>query len=393
MDSIRQAARSRVIARSLAGSALLLCLASAADAQGLRLAVTNADSVDREGEIVAIRLSELREYIPSLDPAHVTLTELPGGTQVLVQCTDEELLFLTDIGPGRSRDFILRQAVHGAGGVETRVDGRFVLPREDYAWENDRIAFRMYGPALAGQVGGGIDVWTKRVRSLIVQKWYRESEGSPPGKDTYHVDRGEGADFFSVGKTLGAGAAALWCCGRIHPPGVFSTWKTILSGPLRVQFELTYDSILVGGSVYSETCRITLDAGSNLNRIDVSYRAADTSRQVEVACGLAKRAATSVRVNDAECWLSLWGLTTPDTTNGYLGTGIVVPRAGFTGVAEDSLHWLILGKTARGTPFTYYAGAGWTRSGDFATEEDWQATLSQFVRRLRSPLRVTMERE
>ena len=42
-----------------------------------------------------------------------------------------------------------------------KVFGRHVPERkDDFAWENDRIAFRMYGPALEadGEISSGIDV-------------------------------------------------------------------------------------------------------------------------------------------------------------------------------------------------------------------------------------------
>jgi pectinesterase len=130
----------------------------------------------------------------------------------------------------------------------------------------------MYGSPVAGDVRNGIDVWTKRVRSLIVAKWYMESEGSPPGKDTYHTDRGEGADYFSVGRSLGAGGSGAWLNGTLYQPGIFSSWKTIFNGPLRVCFELTYDSIRAGQSVLSEVRRISLDAGENLNSLSDIFR-------------------------------------------------------------------------------------------------------------------------
>ena len=67
---------------------------------------------------------------------------------------------------------------------------RFVPERsDDFAWENDKIAFRAYGPALrAGTENSGIDCWLKRVDYPIIDTWYKEaSEGK-----SYHKDHGEG---------------------------------------------------------------------------------------------------------------------------------------------------------------------------------------------------------
>ncbi len=38
----------------------------------------------------------------------------------------------------------------------------------------------------------------------------------------------------------------------------------------------------------------------------------------------------------------------------------------------------------------YYAGAGWTGSGNFATDSDWKAYLGHFSRRLQTPLKCSM---
>jgi len=385
--------------RTSAGARLALIVALVlvgdpclADGPGVQLTITNPEPFRRAGEIVSIQWLELSALLPSLDPALVAVTTLPEGTPVPVQMGDGELLLSVDMPGGGTKDYRISSGAHPVS-PDRKVDGRFVLPRQDYAWENDRIAFRVYGPALAGEVRNGIDVWTKRVRSLIVGKWYRESEGNPPGKDSYHVDRGEGADFFSVGKSLGAGGAALWSGGRIHQPGVFTGWKTLADGPLRVHFELTYDSLDLDGERYREICRVTLDAGSNLNRIEVTYRGKPTEEGLLVACGLVKRAGTVATSNAEEGWLALWGPTTADSIDGMLGTGIVVPASRFVRVAEDSLHHLILGRAEVDTPFVYYAGAGWTRSGDFTSAEDWNRYLSRWARSIASPLKWTIRRE
>ena len=61
----------------------------------------------------------------------------------------------------------------------------------DMAWENDRIAHRMYGfelnsptAAAVGERlrGSGIDVWGKRVTYPIVDRWYAK------GHDQFHKD-------------------------------------------------------------------------------------------------------------------------------------------------------------------------------------------------------------
>ena len=357
----------------------------------IRVTVENPGKFVREHETVEIPLRWLT-IIPGAGKARYFLVrESRSKAQLVTQVTDEELLFQSDFAPGERKEFIVTQSVAGDSTIPSLVDGRFVPPREDYAWENDRIAFRMYGPALAAEVNNGIDVWTKRVRSLIVAKWYKESESAPPGKDTYHQDRGEGADFFEVGRSLGAGGSGIWHNGKVHQPGVFTSYKTLCNGPIRVSFELTYKGWNVDGRTLVEHKRISLDAGQFLNRIDVRFEGQNGSEPLQIAAGLVKRANTTLKKNPAENCMGLWGLTNADSANGSLGTAIVFVSRGPIRYTEDSTQYLMIGQIRAERPFTYYAGAGWTRNSDFGTGNDWNKYLVSWARNLRSPLKVSVK--
>ena len=300
----------------------------------------------------------------------------------------DEFIFQSGFGPRESRTFFVQSTPKNRREVFSVTDVRFVEPRQDLAWENDRIAFRMYGPALAAEVNNGIDVWTKRVKYLIVKKWYEGEEQTP--KIVYHEDYGEGADFFNVGRSLGCGGSGIWFENKVYQPGVFTSYKIISPGPIRVCFELYYGPWAFDGKRLTETKRITLDAGQNLNRIDVTYMDSSQSSQLEIACGLVKRNNTKSFENKSHGWMSLWGQTNDSLQNGYLGTGIVFEQSKLTRVTEDKDQYIMLGKTRIGSQYTYYAGAGWTRSGDFNTEEAWNKYLDVFSQELRSQLLVTI---
>lgn len=78
---------------------------------------------------------------------------------------------------------------------------------DDIAWENDKCAFRMYGPALETSVeNGGIDVWGKTVDYPIISRWY---DGELREGKSYHQDRGEGMDSYNVGDSVGCGGDML----------------------------------------------------------------------------------------------------------------------------------------------------------------------------------------
>jgi Domain of unknown function (DUF4861) len=110
----------------------------------------------------------------------------------------------------------------------------------------------------------------------------------------------------------------------------------------------------------------------------------------EFVCGLVKRKDAGISRNEEECWIGLWGPTNDDTVNGSLGTAVVMSPSPYKAMAEDNDQYLIIGKARSGQTVTYYAGAGWTRSGDFASVEDWNRYLVSVARKIRSPLTVTM---
>src|SRR5262249_49117879 len=106
-----------------------------------------------------------------------------AGKEVLCQSVDTDfdeyhkpdmLIFQADFAPNESKTFTV-----SAGGKRVykkdqfRAHGRFVRERfDDFAWENDRIAHRMYGKALETWKGepltsSSVDIWSKRVPHMV----------------------------------------------------------------------------------------------------------------------------------------------------------------------------------------------------------------------------------
>ncbi|MBP1657992.1 MAG: Pectinesterase [Bacteroidetes bacterium] len=380
---------------------VLLCLilsatgTALAGASHLVVTVVNPAPFERPQETIVLAWKEVVTALPALAPAGVSVFDGEGviPSQLVDADADgvpEELLFQSTFAPAQRKQFTVRPAVEPKV-FPPLVDAQFVLPRQDMAWENDRIAFRIYGSPLAGDVRNGIDVWTKRVRALIVQKWYKESEGAQPGKDTYHVDRGEGADFFSVGKSLGAGGCGIWRNDTLYQPGIFSSHRVLSKGPIRVQFRVVYDNGFAGGLPFHAEQTVTLDAGQNLNRIEIVYSGQGASDTLSVAAGLVKRKNVTSTARSDRGWIAFWGPVNDDSTNGFLGTGIVMPASVGRAVVEDAQQHMVLGSSRAHERLTYYAGAAWTRSGDVAVAADWHAMLDRCANGLRQPLKVTMK--
>src|SRR4029077_4336432 len=80
---------------------------------------------------------------------------------------------------------------------------------DDIFWENDRIAHRIYGPAVSrpapdgeSLISSGIDVWVKNVRTPFMDKQLMS------GKQ--HDNHGEGQDCYDTGRTRGCGGLGIW---------------------------------------------------------------------------------------------------------------------------------------------------------------------------------------
>ncbi len=177
---------------------------------------------------VEVDWQELVKEAPFLTPENVVVLDNDLRAPVVCQTIDydmdgttDSLLFQHHFLPQSSHSFLV--VAKGVALTRPRyqspVYARFVPERiDDFAWENDRVAFRVYGPACREVlVSSGIDVWAKRVRYPIIDKWYSRDA------DSYHKDSGEGLDFFTVGKSLGCGGSAVYEDGQLHPAGHYES--------------------------------------------------------------------------------------------------------------------------------------------------------------------------
>ncbi|MFB3903926.1 MAG: DUF4861 domain-containing protein [Acidobacteriota bacterium] len=355
--------------------------------------VTNPLDAPRFAETVEVPAAEVLRRLGAVDARKVQVTEA-AGKELVVQAVDltgdtvpEQLIFQSDFKPLEAKKF---QVTLGAAQHWTREHfkayGRFVRERfDDFAWENDRVAHRMYGPALETWqreplTSSTVDIWCKRVRKLVLNDWYM--------MDNYHTDTGEGADFYSAGKSRGCGGSGIWEGGKLHPSRNFMSSRVLANGPIRVVFELDYGAWMVSGRRIAETKRISLDAGSNLSRFECRYLTV-VPEDLVIAAGIKKNPGSTVRVQKMEGWLRTWE---PIKDNGNVGCGIVADPASVIESTEDDLNQLLVIRASAGVPVSYYAGFGWDKSGDFAGVEAWEAYLSQFAARLKSPLKVVMGR-
>jgi unsaturated rhamnogalacturonyl hydrolase len=295
--------------------------------------------------------------------------------------TPDELLFQLNLAPGDLRRVWLMKRPEGvaAPAVPDGAFGRFVPERkDDYAWENDRIAFRMYGRALEDElVSTGVDVWGKRVPHPVINAWYK--------KDDYHTDHGEGLDFYSVGKTLGCGGVTLIQDGTWHPSRNFRSARTLAAGPIRVIFELTYDAWEAAGVKVSHVLRGSLDRGSNLTRYESRFQVEGGPPEgLRPAAGIAAGEKDRRVLNADAGWIAYEGAE--DAANGRMRCGLVFERPGDARLLAHKGHLLGVGQRPLAEPFVFYGGAGWSRVPAFERFEPWTAYLDAFANELRNPV-------
>ncbi len=385
-----------LLAGALAASPMV---ASALAAQpGVVIRAVNPLGIERRDEVLAVRWAELRAALPGVAPDRVRVVNAADGSEAVTQAIDndadgtvDELLVLASFWPNQELRFTV-EAQAPLDSLAPRAHARHDDYRDDVAWESDRIAFRIYGQGLwqASEfeplVSSGVDIWPKRVRDLIVDRWYAK------GHDEYHRDTGEGADFYTVGQTLGAGGIGVLAGGRVVSAKNFRAHRIIADGPIRAVFELTYDPWDAAGVQVNETRRITIDAGQNLYRQETTLRTAD-GRDVPFVTGTVKREGLigSNRRGRDWGWLATWGpVERKNGGHGFLGTAILMPSAQFTDVTEIENHFLVNSVARSGVLAVQYTGAGWTASGDFRSVEDWWRHLDALAERLAHPIRATL---
>ena len=163
--------------------------------------------------------------------------------------------------------------------VQPKVYGRYVPERkDDFAWENEYAAFRMYGPALRPEnPSNGVDLWLKASPELVVDSfYYREHVLGMP----YHINYGKGLDCYKVGHTCGAGGLVVIANDTTWIGGAYDRWEILEQTPQRLVFRLEYDSLQVDGSVLQEQITITAEAGEPMNKAEVVITGAYTGEML-----------------------------------------------------------------------------------------------------------------
>lgn len=313
---------------------MLLTLAGSSycHAQQATIVVSNVTSESRT-ELISLNMSEIKEKLGNTTPkkGEAYIVKNKRGQQIGSQITHDGFLLIdASVRPHGAATYYVsigkpyQQKVWTTGAL-------YKIRKDDIAWENDRCAYRVYGPSLqkTGERSFGTDIWVKntpdtvvyeryvkdrngnikgdkidaKVRTLLKQEKTLESQTKNEKNKTkvakleaqlktiqahrkslqtesnevdiltsFHLDHGNGLDPYRVGATLGLGAPSLMVGKNQVLPYCYKDYRILDNGPLRFTVELTYNPSTVGNMKNVVEHRIiSLDKGSNFNKMTVWY--------------------------------------------------------------------------------------------------------------------------
>ncbi len=400
---------------------LLATLMSAADQ--VTITVSNPISSARM-EMVEVDVAVLQKKLQTGKDFVVTDAD---GKEIPSQMThDQKLIFQVGVaGKGKSLYYVQKGTPQK---YEVKAKGRLFTERQDeFGWENDCVAYRVYGHG--GAVG--YDFFNKSTPELMLDYWYASEQNQEMRSVSqqlrergyadladqvynafcYHIDHGKGMDCYTVGPTLGGGANALLKeDGSLFMPQCYKTFEILDQGPLRFTVRFTYPEQEFNGEKMTETRTISLDAGSQFNRVTIAYQG--LSKPVKMAAGtvIHQSNPSAYVLSQENGYMGYEDLGDPSVYNakyrdelakqmGKIYIGLLFPEKDITttyqqrenGIATG--HILGISTYQPNMTYTYYFGSGWDKNPNtgFHSLTDWEAHLSHAAISVRNPLKLSVK--
>ncbi len=353
--------------------------------QDMKVSITNDSELDRQAETVELDFGNIVAAHPEITAENVVVMNA-AGAQVPSQVYTEDygmvkLIFQAAVPAGATVDYTVKAGEREA--YDTLVFSRYVPERlDDYAYENNRIAGRVYGPALEDPRTLGPDIWLKRVESLVVDKRYELND--------YHHDHGDGMDCYKVANTLGGGALAPYADDKIVLGDNYETYTRICNGPIRSKVLFTYKPFDVDGRQTTLKREFIIDANTDFIKISNWYNA--PVDELPVVLGAVLHDVLSR--TDGDYYIAFTEKASdsadPDA-DGDISVGLVVDAAE-EGVEADTMdgHAVLKYSITPGKRADVWIGSGWSKGG-VESPEAWAQTVKDFAYAQANPLKVTVK--
>ena len=408
-------ARSLMMLLALAGSNYCHALqatpaknAEEAKAQAT-IVVSNPTSTPRT-ELISLCMSEVKAKLGNATPkkGEAYIVKNKRGQQIGSQITHDGLLLIdASVRPHGSATYYVsigkpyQQKVYATGAL-------YKIRKDDIAWENDRCAYRVYGPALqkTGERSFGTDIWVKNTPDTVVyERYIKDMIGNRKNDDeteiltSFHLDHDNGLDPYRVGATLGLGAPSLMVGKNQVLPYCYKDYRILDNGPLRFTVELTYNPSTVGDMKNVVEHRIiSLDKGSNFNKMTVWYDGLTTP--TDFATGFPIHEEDTETKTFAKDYVSYADPTdNVEVNNSQVYVGVLFPEG------IDHTYYQLFDKKHDGATghalglkrglknqekYSYYFGAAWSKY-DVRSYAEWQIRIKDYLDALKNPLQVEIK--
>lgn len=381
METIKMKRNLMTGAAALISAAMLF---SCSD-KGVKVVVENDSELSRVNETVELDFRALAADVEGLTEDNALILDA-AGKQVPVQVYTErhgekKLIFQATVAAGQVAEYSV--ATGEREPYDTLVYSRYVPERaDDYAYENNLVAGRIYGPALEDPRTFGPDIWLKCTDRLIIDEWYAKAD--------YHHNYGDGMDCYKVANTLGGGALAPFVGEKIVLGDNYATQERICNGPLRTKAVLKYDTFDVDGNLVSAVKEISLDANTRFLKTSTWF---DSVNLEEIPVVLGAVLHDVVARTDGDHYIAFTEKasdTSDPDRDGNISVGLVVDAAEQNVEASTMDGHAVLKATATiGKRFDVWTGSGWSQGG-VESPEAWARTVKDFAYAQAHPLKVSV---
>jgi len=398
--------------------------------QSTNIMLRNNTSLERIDELIILKRTYLQKKLGVVPPGKFVICKGKNEQPLVVQYDDldadgqwDELVFLQDFLPKEkigitiaiaeapaSVKAVVRAHVRHRKKKSDKSFGPLVLkdtmpdknpptnfsksPLPPYltegpAWENDKIAFRLYFDTRNGK-----DVFGKIVPGMVMDTIGVSTNNS------YHAPANWGMDVLHVGKSLGAGSVAFATRDlngndtliRLGGPNITNqTYEVLADGPVRAIFRLKFDWVINnqpvqivdetsiwGGQYYYES-KILIKGVQKGTRLVTGFADFYDNKPGQF------------QTNGTKVFYS-FGKQSENKDN--LGLAIIVPRAQFSSYKEIGKiksdiqeSYTVAQKIQNGKPIVYRFYSGWEKADKmFLTETGFLDFLQKEALRFQSPI-------